>query len=75
MLQKQDEIEELNNEEMTEEKFWGMIGLNADADDDFDYGRDFIKEAGITYDNRIEKTLPYEALILFLKPDWYKNGT
>jgi hypothetical protein len=72
MLQKQDEIEELENENMDEARFWGMIGLG-NEDEDFDYGRDFLKEQGVNYDRKL--VLPYEALILFLKPDWYKSSS
>lgn len=43
MLKKQEEIDELESEEMTPQKFWGMLGANKDADDDFDYGREFLK--------------------------------
>jgi len=28
---------------MTAAKFWGMLGAGKDEDDDFDYGRDFLK--------------------------------
>lgn len=43
MMERADQIDELDNEEMTESKFWGLIGMEA-GDDDFDYGRDFLKE-------------------------------
>jgi hypothetical protein len=46
MLRKQEEIEELESEEMTPQKFWGMLGANKDEDDDFDYGREFLKGQG-----------------------------
>lgn len=46
MMEINDEIDELNGEEMTEEKLWG--GHAADDDDDaFDYGRDVIKEGSL----------------------------
>ena len=47
-------MEETKESEMTEERFWGLLG----ADDDvlaFDYGRDVLKEN--IYDAIIE--LPY----------------
>ena len=43
MLKKNEEIEELETEEMTHGKFWGMLRANEDEDDDFDYGREFLK--------------------------------
>ena len=71
MLKKQEEIEELENEEMTPQKFWGMIGAG-DDEDDFDYGRDFLKGQGASFDKMLK--LPYEEIRLFLKPDWFKTG-
>lgn len=41
------EEEELNSENMTVEKFWGQGSLS-DEEEDFDYGRDILKE--LTYE-------------------------
>lgn len=62
-----DEIEFLNKEEMTEEKFWGVLALNQSSA--FDYGRDILKDG--TYETIY--TLPYECFPLFTKRDWFKN--
>ena len=35
-------MDDLDDEKMTEKKFWGMLA--ADMEDDFDYGRDVIRE-------------------------------
>ena len=47
MMEINNEIDDLNDEIMTDEKFWGLAGLG-DEDDDFDYGRDVLRE--VTYD-------------------------
>jgi hypothetical protein len=70
MLKKQEEIDELDDEEMTAIKFWGMLAK--DEDEDFDYGRDFLKGQGATFDKTLK--LPFEEIRLFLQPDWYKAG-
>lgn len=69
MMERADQIEDLDNEKMTDQKFWGLIGMD-DGDDDFDYGRDFLK--GESYESKLE--LPYELLPLFLKSDWFKGA-
>ena len=35
-----EEIDDLNDQEMTEEKFWGMMA--DDDEEEFDYGRDVL---------------------------------
>ena len=42
MMEITDEIEALRNENMDEEKFWGMLALNDEVQ--FDYGRNILKE-------------------------------
>ena len=54
MMYISDDMENLREEKMTEERFWGMAALN-DDDDAFDYGRDILKEG--TYENLL--SLPY----------------
>ena len=54
MMDVTDSIVALNDEVMDEGRFWGMLALN-DDDDEFDYGRDVLKD--VTYDTKI--TLPY----------------
>lgn len=70
MMEINDEIDELNMEEMTEEKFQGAQGL-ADDEEAFDYGRDIIKEGSL--DMRLR--LPYKTMPLFTNPDWYNFGS
>ena len=47
-------MEDLLEEEMTDEKLWGMAGMDDDAG--FDYGRDILKEG--TYETIIR--VPYQ---------------
>ena len=42
MMEITDEIEALRNENMDEDKFWGMLALNDEVQ--FDYGRNILKE-------------------------------
>ena len=67
MIDIRDEIEYLENENVDEDKFWGMLALN--NDEVFDYGRDILKED--VYDNQI--ILPYKLFDLFTKRDWFKD--
>ena len=67
MIDIRDEIEYLENENVTEEKFWGMLALN--EDDGFDYGRDVLKEG--TYETQM--VMPYDLFPLFHKRDWFKD--
>lgn len=53
-------MEELMEEEMTEEKFWGLLALDDDVIG-FDYGRDILKEG--TYETIMK--LPFEQIPLF----------
>jgi hypothetical protein len=56
---------------MTLEKFWGMA--LEDDEDDFDYGRDFLKDAN--YDDILElESMPYQCIPLFLYPDWFGSS-
>lgn len=66
MMDVTDSIVALNDEVMDEGRFWGMLALN-DDDDEFDYGRDVLKD--VTYDTKI--TLPYVQFPLFQPGDWY----
>jgi hypothetical protein len=68
MLDIRDNMEYLQQEQMTEQKFWGLLSLN--EDEEFDYGRDILKEN--TYDQVI--TLPYTQFPLFTKTDWFKDA-
>ena len=62
-----DEMLELNDEEMTDQKFWGNVF--DDGDEDFEYGRDVCKEAD--YDSQI--VLPYKTIPLFVNNDWFSS--
>ena len=42
VMEVNEEIDDLNDQEMTEEKFWGMLA--DDDEEEFDYGRDVLKE-------------------------------
>ena len=59
VLELDEELDHLNREEMTEEKFWGMAFDG--EDEDFDYGRDVLKKG--TYEDTCK--LPYQILPLF----------
>lgn len=67
MMEITDEMDALRTQNMTEEKFWGMLALNDDAA--FDYGRDILKEG--TYETVLK--LPYEQFPLFTKASWHKE--
>jgi len=60
MMDVTEEMENLMEEAMTEEKFWGMLALDDDVVA-FDYGRDILKEG--TYETQMK--LPYEQMPLF----------
>jgi hypothetical protein len=68
MMEITEEIDELNGEEMTEEKLWGANAQD-DDDDAFDYGRDVIKEGSL--ETRLALLLPYKTMPLFTNPEWY----
>lgn len=55
MMEINDELLDLNDEEMTEQKFWGVAF--DDGEEQFEYGRDVCKEAD--YDSQIVDILPY----------------
>ena len=63
-------MENLQEEEMTEQKFWGALALD-DDEPGFDYGRDILKEG--TFETIMK--LPYQQLPLFTKSDWFENST
>jgi len=69
IMELNEETDDLESEVMTEAKFWGMA--MEDEDEDFDYGRDFLKDGN--YDQKLEHKddgcMPYESLPLFLQPD------
>ena len=68
MMHITDDMEALRQEEMTEQRFWGMQAL--DEDDAFDYGRDVLKEG--TYETIIK--YPYKQIPLFTETYWYKGS-
>ena len=55
MMEITDKMQDLRDEKMDDQKFWGMLAMD-DDDDAFDYGRDILKDG--TYENHIK--LPYE---------------
>lgn len=64
-----EEMEDLQNENMTEETFWGLMALN--DEEPFDYGRDYLKD--VVYEQKM--VLPYQQLPLFVGPDWFGYGS
>jgi disulfide oxidoreductase YuzD len=60
MMDITEKMEDLMDEAMNDEKFWGMAALDDDVVA-FDYGRDILKEG--TYETLIK--LPYQQLPLF----------
>lgn len=69
MMELTEEIEHLDGEKMTEDKFWGLAAL--DEDEDFEYGRDFIKEG--SYDALLKS--PYYKIPLFIEGNWFRGIT
>ena len=69
MMELNNEIDYLNDENMTDQKFWGMLALDQEDDEEFDYGRDVLKENN--YDQVM--VLPYENVPLFNKSEWQTN--
>ena len=67
MCRLSESIDDLKDEGMTEDKFWGLMALN--DDEAFDYGRDTIKDG--THETRVK--LPYMQLPLFTPVDWYPS--
>ena len=67
MLTIRHRIQELEDERMSEQKFWNYV---MDGQDEFEYGRDVLKEG--TYENLLK--LPYSEFPLFTNP-WYGNRT
>jgi hypothetical protein len=68
MIDIRDAVEYLQQEEMNEQKFWGLLALN--DEEVFDYGRDILKEG--TYETIMK--LPYTQFPLFTKSDWFKDS-
>lgn len=64
IMQIKEELEELKNEKMTKEKFWGVAA--DDDDEEFDWGRDTLKEGD--FEKSIKEDIPYEEFDLFTKP-------
>jgi hypothetical protein len=52
---------------MTEQKFWGMAGFN--EDEEFDYGRDIIREG--SYDKMLR--IPFKEMPLFTNGEWFQT--
>lgn len=69
MMEITDKMQDLRDEKMDDQKFWGMLAMD-DDDDAFDYGRDILKDG--TYENHIK--LPYEQLPLFTQADWFEGS-
>lgn len=63
MMELTEEIDKLNDEEMTLDRFWGKAAMDFE-EATFDYGRDSKKEEN--YDEVIKKKyLPYRVFHLF----------
>lgn len=69
MMEITESIDELRDEEMTEEKFWGALALD-DDDTGYDYGREILKD--VVYEARMD--LPYDQLPLFTSNDWHRGA-
>ena len=67
------EIDDLKDELMTEERFWGMLAMNDSPA--FDYGRDTLKEETIERWMDNHKMLPYKRFPLFTDQEWYRSTT
>ena len=67
-----EEIDELNNEKVTDQKFWGVFDALAELESSgFDYNREILKKDN--YDILAQKKfLPYQIIPLFLKTKWYE---
>lgn len=63
MLELTEEIDDLLDEEMTTERFWGAAGLDFD-EVMFDYGRDIKKDENLDEELK-KKFLPYKVFNLF----------
>lgn len=66
------EIDDLKDEAMTEERFWGMLALNDSPA--FDYGRDILKEQTMERWMDNNKMLPYKRFPLFADNEWYRSS-
>lgn len=60
MLSYKNKIQELQDEEMNEHKFWGYV-MDEDNQGDFQYGREVLKDG--TYETQLK--LPYWEFPLF----------
>jgi hypothetical protein len=67
MMQIREKLNELAEEKMTEDKFWGYV---MDDREDYEYGRDVLREG--TYENHLRT--PYSEFPL-LATSWYGNKT
>lgn len=68
ILRLKNQLQELEDEKMNENKFWGY---QIEVGDQFEYGRDVLKEG--TYEDHLD--LPYQSFPLFTNPGWYGNKT
>ena len=66
IMEIKEELEDLKNEKMSKEKFWGVSA--DDEDEDFDWGRDTLKEGN--FEKFILSQIPYMEFSLFTKPKW-----
>jgi hypothetical protein len=67
IMELQEEMTNLDDEKMTEMKFWGAAGLN--EDDEFDYGRDVVRDG--SYEKML--ILPYREMPLFTNAEWFQS--
>lgn len=65
IMELQDQIANMEEEKMTEQKFWGMAGIN--EDEEFDYGRDVVRDG--SYDRQLIQ--PYREMALFTNAEWF----
>lgn len=67
-----EEIGDLENEEMNDDRFWGLAALGSGPA--FDYGRDILKD-GENMEKFIDNNnlLPYKRFPLFAKSEWFKG--
>jgi len=77
IMEIKEELEDIDREIVTKEKFWGIGGADFDDDDAFDYGRDVLREGTFEKYMVDHELLRYEKLSLYTKPKWsfYSIGT
>lgn len=69
IMELKEELDSIDREKVTKEKFWGIGGADAD-DEEFDYGRDTLKEGNFEKYIIEAELIPYENLSLYTKPSW-----